>query len=170
MCARESTVINALSLCIGFFSCAPNSTFIQDWLYKSYEGDYKPTSWAYNFRSCSFPYFACMPQLLWCVCRSIHIKLGECKISKNGWLLELLTGTTKAVAHYMNAGFMKPLRPAHELLRMNTPFTDMIKYVLRGHLQGISLVYRHQTMNEFLINIYCSYRKYYVFCYSGKLT
>ncbi len=116
-------------LCIGFFSCAPNSTFIQDWLYKSYEGDYKPTSWAYNsghapshiLRACPNCYDVYVDQ---------YISNWE-NVRFQKWLTPGATNwTTKAVAHYMNAGFMKPLRPAHELLRMNTPFTDMIKYVL----------------------------------------
>ncbi len=116
-------------LCIGFLSCTPNSTFLQEWLYSSYEMNYKPNVWSYNsgyapsdmLRNCSHCYNVYVDQYI-----------SNWQNAKQGkWLIPGgINWTTKAVAHYMNRGFMKPLKPPHELLRMNTPFTDMIKYVL----------------------------------------
>ncbi len=36
----------------------------------------------------------------------------------------------KALIHYINRGFMDPLLPPGDILRMDTPFTDMVKHVL----------------------------------------
>ena len=47
------------------------------------------------------------------------------------WLKEGgLEWRQKTVAHYMNTGFMKPLKPPNELLSMSTPFSEMVKFVL----------------------------------------
>ncbi len=35
-----------------------------------------------------------------------------------------------ALIHYINRGFMDPLLSPGELLRMDTPFTDMVAYIL----------------------------------------
>ncbi len=35
-----------------------------------------------------------------------------------------------ALVHYINRGFMDPLLSPGEILNMDTPFTDMVKYIL----------------------------------------
>ncbi len=116
-------------VCLGFFSSVPNSTFIREWLNTSYEMNYKPKLWGYNAAYVSSDILRDCPH-----CYSVYIDpyISNWPVAQNGkWLIPGgVDWATKTVAHYMNAGFMKPLKPPHELLRMNTPFTDMIKYVL----------------------------------------
>ena len=43
----------------------------------------------------------------------------------------------KAVAHYMNKGFMKTIKEPKELVDMSIPFTDMVRYVLGDTLKEL---------------------------------
>lgn len=124
-------------VCAGFYSCVPNSIFIRKWL-DSYENDYKPKIWVYNAGE--------IPSHLLCDCPSCYDVFVDSHMSnwKDGrasrWLKPgEVDWRSKAVSHYMNRGFMKPIKPPEELLRMNTPFSDMFKHVLGD------------TVNDFLV-------------------
>lgn len=114
----------------GFFSSVPNSKFVREWLHKSYEsGDYRPSEWDYNCGDVPSEILCRCPQ-----CYDVYIssELSNWKDSKyRRWLKPgEVKWRGRPGIHYMNVGFMKPLKPPKELLRMNNPFTDMIKHVL----------------------------------------
>ena len=112
--------------CAGFISCVPGSPLMRKWL-DSYENDYKPRKWVYNagiapsnlLKSCTECYDAIVDMDISNWDEAFH--WGEA--DKIKW-------RKKPVAHYMNVGFMKPLKPVKEILNMSTSFAEMVKYVL----------------------------------------
>ncbi len=129
---RQSEVVIGRSddwckeICIGFFSSVPSSPFMEKWL-DSYENDYK-MEWTYNS--------GYVPSRLLANCSECYHDITVDSHTSNwntvnDWMKEgKLEWRQKAVAHYMNSGFMKPLKPPNEILNMSTPFSQMVKYVL----------------------------------------
>ena len=115
-------------LCAGFFSSTPRSPFLGNWL-EGYKTDYRPSSWLYNageipsslLRNCPSCYNVTVDS---------HMSSWDDSITGKWITPGKMNWRIKSVAHYMNAGFMKPLKEPQELLKKNTPFTEMIKYVL----------------------------------------
>ena len=113
-------------ICAGFFSSSPRSSFIKNWL-EGYKTDYRPSDWVYNAGD--------VPSNLLRKCPTCYNVTVDSHMSnwedRDKWLKPgQLNWRIKSVAHYMNAGFMKPLKEPEELLKMSTPITEMIKYVL----------------------------------------
>lgn len=112
--------------CAGFFSSVPGTPFIKKWL-DSYEYNYSPY-WIENAGHIPSRMLQKCPKCYQDV--TVDYYMSNWDGVKN-WLQKgKMNWREKAVAHYMNTGFMKPLRPVEELLNMTTPFSEMIKYVL----------------------------------------
>ncbi len=123
--------------CAGFFSSAPGSPFMGKWL-DSYEHAYS-TGWTDNAGHVPSKILHSCPDCY----RDITVDYYTSNWGdRKHWLKKgKIEWRNKSVAHYMNAGFMKPFKPVKELLNMTTSFTEMIKHVL-----GEDLV-RHFTDN-----------------------
>ena len=114
--------------CAGFFSSVPGSPFMGKWL-DSYENNYRP-AWTYNAGHVPARILHHCPECHRDITVDYHMSNWNDARAKN-WLKEGgLEWRQKTVAHYMNTGFMKPLKPPNELLSMSTPFSEMVKFVL----------------------------------------
>ena len=114
--------------CAGFFSSVPGSPFMGKWL-DSYENNYRP-GWIDNAGHVPAGILHHCPECHRDITVDYHMSNWNDAAAKN-WLKEGgLEWRQKAVAHYMNTGFMKPLKPPNELLSMSTPFSEMVKFVL----------------------------------------
>ena len=116
---------------LGFFSSVPGSPFMGKWL-DSYENDYVPESWLQNAGVAPSRMLYDCPECYRNFTVDYHMSNRNDVQGKNcTWLTEGgLEWRQKAVAHYMNRGFMRTLRPPNELLSMSNPFSEMVKFVL----------------------------------------
>ncbi len=119
--------------CAGFISCVPGSPLMKKWL-DGYENNYKRGSWLYNAGE--------VPSNLLRSCTTCYDVIVDMDISN--WNESPYWGKTgkinwkkKPVAHYMNAAFMKPMKPIAQILEMSTSFTEMVKYVLGDTVEAV---------------------------------
>ncbi len=111
--------------CAGFISCVPGSPLMRGWL-NSYKNDYRPR-WIYNAGEIpSRMLHSCIQ----CYDAIVDMDFSDWDQVKNWGKVGKMDWKIKRVAHYMNKGFMKPFLPAKEILKMSTPFAELVKYVL----------------------------------------
>ncbi len=112
--------------CAGFISCVPDSPLMRKWQ-ESYENDYMPQLLLYNANR--------VPGNLLKSCTECYDVIVDPDISNwneaaNWREADKINWYKKPVAHYMNVGFMKPLKPVREILKMSNSFSEMVKHVL----------------------------------------